>query len=370
VGLIELFRLRRLSLVRWATAAFLLFLLPGALSPNLETFRIAQALPLLLFVTALGIHAMLGLIPSSKRLWVLAGLFVFISVFDFNLLAAPYRNPEAHPENFGRPLKSLEKYHAYRILNSMQEKLGQGNILANFDTNSFNDPTLSVMTYPFNTAENYKLGLKLIKQDILVDWTAVFVNTSYEPFLQKRFPDMSWFHLSEGLNFENSNYSLGIIYSNPTKNIDITSTWFHLNTIFFFADRQRFLKPNSDYVLILQILENAYNFFPQLRKIEKLSSKNDPFLESVYWDKRAAYEYEALNYEEQLRSYQMAVTRGYPTSDLYYKLGQLLLVKQRYPEAQEAFLKATQAPLDLTQAHSLLEWLKTRPPANPPNNSK
>jgi tetratricopeptide (TPR) repeat protein len=365
--------LRRLGLIRWTVAAFLLFLLPGALSPNLETFRVAQVLPLLLFVTALGIHAMVGLLPSSNRLWVLVGLFTIIGAFDFNLLATPYRDIDAHPENFGRPLKSQEKYHAYRILNSMQKKLGQGNIFANFDTNSFNDPTLSVMTYPFNTAENYKLGLKLVKQDILVNWTAVFVNTSYEPFLQKRFPDMSWFHLSEGLNFENSNYSLGIIYSNYsnlTKNKEIISTWFHLNTIFLFADRQRFLKPNSDYVLILQILENAYNFFPQLRKIEKLSSKNDPFLESVYWDKRAAYEYENLNYEEQLRSYQMAVTRGYPTADLYYKLGQLLLVKKRYSEAQEAFLKATQAPLDLTQAHAVLEWLKAQPSINPPNNSK
>ncbi len=93
--------------------------------------------------------------------------------------------------------------------------------------------------------------------------------------------------------------------------------------------------------------------------------KGDPFLEAVYWDKRAAYEYENLNYAEQLRSHQMTVTLGYPTAEFYYKLGQLFLVKQRYPEARVAFLKATHAPLDLTQARAALEWLKSQPKPAP-----
>ncbi len=117
------------------------------------------------------------------------------------------------------------------------------------------------------------------------------------------------------------------------------------------ADLLRFFQNQGDLNPEIQILEEVY---PR-------GVKGDPFLESIFWDKRAAYEYANLNYDQQLFSYQMAVTRGYPTADLYYKLGELLRVKGRLAEAEAAYLKATQAPLDLTPSSQILTALKAQP---------
>ena len=73
----------------------------------------------------------------------------------------------------------------------------------------------------------------------------------------------------------------------------------------------------------------------------------DPFLESCYWEKRAAYEYRMGSLSEQLRSYQMAVTQGYPAGHLWYDLGDLLAIEGHYVEARQAFTQASQAPLGL-----------------------
>jgi 4-amino-4-deoxy-L-arabinose transferase-like glycosyltransferase len=340
VGLVEMIRLRRLALIRWTAAAFLLFLLPGVLSPNLETFRIAQVLPLLLFVTALGVHTLGEFLPESKRLMALLGLLALTGAFDFNLLAAPYRDVNNHPENFGRPLKSLERYRAFEIL----KHRGLSVFLTDFDTNAFNDPTLSVMAYPLNGARNPAVAPKNCGQ------MAVFVNTHYRPFLAQRFPEAQWFDLSQGLHAENGGNLLGIFTDSPTQ-VKSPRQWVLAHEIFQEADLQRFAQGTGNFKPILQKLESAYPLV-----------KGDPFLESVFWDKRGAFEYGNLDYDQHLLSYQMAVTRGYPTAELYYKLGQLLLVKQRFPEAQAAFLKASQAPLDLTQAKQTLESLKSLSP--------
>ena len=89
----------------------------------------------------------------------------------------------------------------------------------------------------------------------------------------------------------------------------------------------------------------------------------DRFLESVFWDKRAAYEYVGLHYDQNLLSYRMALARGYPTASLYFKLGELLLVGGRKAEARQALRRATRAPLDLTQARPLLAALSRGNPA-------
>lgn len=378
IGIIEMFHQYKQKLVQWVSVAFLLFLLPGALSPNLETFRVAQVLPLLLFVTALGIYVLLAKIPEPKQTFTLVLLLSFIAVFDFNLLAEPYRNPDAHPENFGRPLKSLEKYRAGKTLDLFQQEHGPAYVFSSFDPNAFNDPTLAVMNcknYPPRKKNGYKAIEDFYPGPKEGDWIAIFVNIHLLPFLTKKFPDAQWFRLNENLPNEYGGSILGLIQAN--KNMPMADSWYLANKAFEGADLNRFLTNGGKIEDSLKILEKGYqnwttggwptvlleNGHP-IKSFPLPTKVKDPFIESIYWDKRATYEYEALNYDEQLRSYQMAVTRGYPTADLYYKMGQLYLVKQRYAEAKEAFLKATQAPLDLTPAKSMLEWLRTQPATN------
>ncbi len=346
-GIIEMFRFRRTGLVQWVAAAFFLFLLPGALSPNLETFRVAQVLPLLLFITALGIHSFLQILPSKRQLTVLLLLLGVTAAFDFNLLAAPYRNPDAHPENFGRPLKSMEKYRTYKILNDYQKNHDSGYIMTNFDNNAFNDPTLLLMTRNFNFNNDPRnKALKKSGLGQIISWIAIFVDIHYQTFLESRLPNAEWFSVSKKIPGEGTRSMLGII---PKEGKD-NGKWFQAHARFQQADIQRFSQNDGNMEAIIKTLGTAYPLV-----------KGDSFLESVYWDKRAAYEYEDLNFDQQLFSYQMAVTRGYPTADLYFKLGELYRVKGRFNEARDAYLKATQAPLDLTQARAMLEWLKGQP---------
>ncbi len=348
LGMVELFRFRNNPLTHWIVAAFFLFLLPGALSLNVETFRVAQVLPLVFFICAMGIQSTLETLPYGRQWRFLAVLFLISGILDFNLLIAPYRNPDQHPENFGRPVKSLERYRAYQILDEFQKNNGPGFILTDFDTNSFNDPTLSVMTYPFNTAVNTTLLHELASENQPVKWLAVFVNAQYEPFLKKRFSEGEWFRVSSGLSLADGGDMLGILPITP-ENAATLYAWCGAHGIFLAADQRRFLQNEGSLYPVIQILETA---FPAV--------KGDPFLESVYWDKRAAYEYVNLDYDQQLLSYEMAVTKGYPTADLYFKLGELFRVKGRLAQARLAYLKATQAPLDLTPSAEILATLKAQ----------
>ena len=342
-GLLELGGLFRLGLARWMAIAFLLFLLPGALSPNLETFRIAQVLPLLMWITALGIHGALGRIPTGRKVPVFCLILAFVGGLDFFLLAAPYSNPVAHPENFGRPLKSLEKYLAYQHLKERRPQF----LLTDFETDSYNDPTLSLMTYGLNGARNTE------SDPPQKELWAVFINTHYTPFLRRRFPESQWacFPIGPMRQPADGGNVLGFLSDIPGQ-VPNLRQWLLAHELFQKADLQRFSQEKADFKAVLQTLESAYPLV-----------KGDPFLESVFWDKRGSYEYEALNYDQHLYSYQMAVTKGYPTADFYFKLGQLLLLKGKKAEAQAAFLKATQAPLDLTPAKAVLDWLN-HPPKN------
>ncbi len=348
LGTMELFRFRQNLAVKWMAVAFFIFLLPGALSLNVETFRVAQVLPLVLFICATGIQSALETVPSQRQWMFLAAFFLISGTLDFHLLASPYENPDQHPENFGRPVRSLERYRAYQMLDEVQKTRGPGFVLSDFDNDSFNDPTLSLMTYPFNAARNASLSQELAAQKQSPKWLAVFVNAHYEPFLKKRFPEGEWLMVSKGLSLPDGGDMLGILPM-TTQNAQTLYAWYGVHSVFQAADRRRFLQNNESFSPVIQMLETA-----------SPSLKGDPFLESVYWDKRAAYEYVALDYGQQLYSYQMAIQGGYPTAEFYYKLGELLRVKGHLAEAQEAYWKATRAPLDLTPSAQILAALKNQ----------
>ena len=99
-----------------------------------------------------------------------------------------------------------------------------------------------------------------------------------------------------------------------------------------------------------------------LRPLESHAGQ-DPFLASCYWEKihvqynlQAAYGDATLQsiYAGSLGAVQQAIRQGYPAAHLYNELGVLLELGQRPTEAREAYLKATQAPLDVTPARQNL----------------
>ncbi|HEY5038184.1 MAG TPA: glycosyltransferase family 39 protein [bacterium] len=349
IGLVEMWRLRYHRLIQWVALSFGLFLLPGILSMNLETFRMAQVLPLLLLIAALGTHSFL--ISRPKR-WLSLFLLLLVpsTAFDFLILSAPYVNLEKHPQDFGRPLKSMEKYRAYQLLDKIQKQLGPGFVLTDFDTDSFSEATLSVMAYPFNAARNSQI------EGADCHWVGIFVNIHYLPFLKKRFPEGLWFPLSD-VTEDIRKKQLEILPLTPVENmlgfLPLTAQnqkqlipWIQAHAIFQEADLKK-LSMNTDLaVLPAKILRTAYPLV-----------KNDPFLQSCYWDKMAAYAFRSRSYEGHQQALEEAVSKGYPTADLYYKLAVVLLVKDQKDRARVYLRKATQSPLDLTPARFLLGQL-------------
>jgi tetratricopeptide (TPR) repeat protein len=207
---------------------------------------------------------------------------------------------------------------------------GPGLVFSHFDTDAFNDPTLSVAAYPFNTAENDAIPGQTAR------WAAVFVNAHYEPFLSRRFPEAKWFWVGKDQEKEDGGKALGIIPILP-QNKGVMRHWAETYAYFRKADLRRYWQNKEDFNEVIKTLEAGQ---PTL--------KGDPFLESVYWEKMAAYEYGNTDYEGHLRALQAAVQTGYPAAHLYYQLGILLAAKNRLPEAKQALEKASQNAFNQT----------------------
>jgi predicted negative regulator of RcsB-dependent stress response len=125
-----------------------------------------------------------------------------------------------------------------------------------------------------------------------------------------------------------------------------------LNSLLRELDGDRLYQPKEDWDALLAKLSGGGAL-----------AKGDPFLESVYWDKVAAFEYGKVDYNAHLAALQNAVSEGYPTAALCFELGNLYMTKGHRSEAIAAYQQATQAPLDLTPSKLILSQLKSASPA-------
>jgi len=330
LGFLEALRYRKDGRVKWILIAFPFFLLPGLLSMNVETFRVAQILPLSLWFCALGAQSLAAELPSGGRTGFLVLALAISLGLDGSRLAAPYADDSKprFPEVW--PVKSMERYRAFQLLGSMSRWSGPGWVFTHFDPDSFNDPTLSLAATPFNAAENAAIPAAKAR------WAAVFVNAHYRSFLSRRFPEAKWFWVGKDQGEEDGGKALGIIPLLPGNEADLRH-WAEVYAFFRRADLLRFWQNKEDFNEVIRTLEGAR---PDL--------KGDPFLESVYWEKMAAYEYGNLDYDRHLLALQTAVQGGYPAAHLYYQLGVLLATKNRLSEARLALEKANQSAFNQT----------------------
>ena len=92
---------------------------------------------------------------------------------------------------------------------------------------------------------------------------------------------------------------------------------------------------------------------PSFEKIYPLFQE-DPFLRSFYWENMADFQLKGGHPRLAIQSLWNAVGSGCPSAHLFFRLGVLNLGLQDRNASREAFLLATKAPQDFTQARSFL----------------
>ncbi len=341
LGAAQLYRERAKVWARWTALSFFICLLPGFFSMNVEMFRVIQVLPFLLGITALGLAVLLARIPIPWRgaaFFILAALSAGMD--GTTVLRAHGLNPDsAAAARSGLPLGEIR---AYKILKDTSVHFGNGLIFTEFSQSAF-DQTPFVTSYGFNCAENPKLD------PAKAQWAAVLTTVDYRDFLSPRFTGARWFWLDPDV--PSGKTLLGLIPVNPD-NRALLTRWTQAHHYFRELSRGIF---NIQGDATCLAAENLIEQPPSILQ-------GDRFLESCYWRRRAQFYYDhnyAVHYQDQLDALKQAVAEGYPTSDLDYQLGSLLLRKKEWRDSRAAFeaaLRLNPGDPDVKSALNLLTF--------------
>ncbi|HXL72207.1 MAG TPA: hypothetical protein VN963_01160, partial [bacterium] len=221
VGFLEVWRYRLFSWAKWVLWAFLLFLLPGVLTNFFEILRITADLPLICLLAALGFNAILSQFHFSKGKNIF--LFLLLAFLSLGLDIYHYEGPgQTNDWNYWisnkRHFAFIDFSRAYLILETAHQSGTPLSLLICLNNNNNCDQTLNVVTSPFDNAGD--LGaLNHSNQK-----AALLVNSNYEPFLKKEFPDSDWTWLSPDLPNDYGGFVIGFIPINSST-VKILERW-------------------------------------------------------------------------------------------------------------------------------------------------
>ncbi len=340
-GLVELVRLRRVPWSQWLGASLFLAFLPALLSKGFEANRIINFFPLALVVCAIGLGALVEKLSPGRKTTALVLLLALSSVWNIYHLLGPFHQVLGVPNPHWQVEKSEPFYRAYQILERDDAPLGPGAVLLNLWAQS-SDETLALATFPLNAELNPRIP------DGEIKWVAVFLEADYKPFLAARFPRGRWYWLGPPYAGHEGGLMLGVVPVEDS-NREILLGWLR-------ADRA--LQPVTSEVLQYPPWFTAPSVF-NLLKGSYGAMAGDPFLRTCYWDK--VYTRQAVNHSqaEMLGALQEGLKTGYPLAHLYNAEGLVLMDLGRKDEAEKAFRKAAQSPVNFTSAAKSLEALRS-----------
>jgi len=331
LGLIELFKWRRHIVARWFVIALLAVYLPLLLAGNLELFRLAGAMPLLLFAEALGALVFLNSLKGrAAGTWVLALTAALSAGLGAYHLAVAYPAFwEKNPGLWDQYAKQRECYDAYYgVLEPLSRSRGPGFILTEFSIPLDQDPrdqNLLVASYPFDAQANPGIGVQKAQ------WAALFIKGPDLPFLRRRFPGIQWRELGRDLSRQSPEYP----YYMAVLPVDgatgpLLERWASAN-LFLQEILYRNLCPASAGFRqdINGLLLENYGLF-----------KGDPFLETHFWRVLAVNSGLSGQYKVAANALQLGLERGYPTADAYFFLGKALVRAGDREGARDAFTMA------------------------------
>ncbi len=346
LGLLILLRNFFLPWNQFLLISLVLGLLPAFLSTDYETFRMIALIPPTLAIVVIG---WIQLVQGRGKFIHILLAFSFITL-DLYQLYGPYQNLWTDPQNWSIYCKSFERFRAYQILQSLQKAQGPGLVLGNF-LPGLTDTSLSLATYAFNIMENPALP-------VVENWTAVIAHADVEPFLRKSFPEGKAYWLSKDWNRPDGGLMLWVIPSKPNV-IEVEERWRNASLSLRGFEDQNILCSftNRSHQPLYQTLKFVYPFF-----------RGDRFLQSVYWEKMADIYFmtwqinkESRDFEKAVDSLKRALSNGFPSSHLYYRMGILYLLNSQPSQSIQSFKAALKAPMNFTDSRGILEQLKRFP---------
>lgn len=342
LGMVELFRKGPSKRALWTAAALFFFILPAWLTQELEMFRLVLLLPLLLFLALEGLGLLLEETTPSRRVLVLA-LFLAVSAgLDFYHLLGPYQRA-CHSDyaTLSRYSKSFERWKAYQILKKKSSVDGPGWILTEMESSPFNQ-TLTTAVYPFNAARNPRLSPDKAR------WLGFLTNVNYAPFLAKQFPWMEFFELSPDRPLPQVTLVLGVFPLDSLAGRTLAARW---------LEAEKAFRPLTSQLLHLGFGQDRGALLRGLEGVEPLV-EGDPFLESCLGEKVFFNAMASNRPSDALPALRRALTKGYPSANLFDDLGVYWFTQGNYAQARRAFRLALDSPLNHTTA---LENLRRTP---------
>jgi hypothetical protein len=342
LGIIELYRHRRTNLFFLLSSSFILFLLPGFLAQGVETCRILLVLPLLLIIAAIGLNALLGVVPAARRPLVLALTLILGCAWDILRIV-----PSAPSSSLSNGIRTFnERQISYETLKPIADQKGPGLIFSEmvpFTT----DNSLLVCSYPFNAALNPSLDSQK------VSWAVVFTDRNYVPALHKRFPLSRWKDLSPSPATVPGLYQLGLIPLTE-KNRPLFDQWKNYYTAVQQIDFNYFDTPTGQPET--RVLQGLLDFYP--------SVPEDSFLQSCFFEKLAHYySFEKTFYPQDrwtdCKNFKDVFRRSFSKSlqdvALCEKYGQILEISGEPIEARKMFEKVFQLTYQNKSIHQDLK---------------
>ncbi len=255
---------------KWILICLGLFILPGVVSRDLETFRVIFTFPLLAMVAVMGMGLLLG--PLKKYRKITIGILLIAgSCLDIYHLYGPYHSRFGTPGPEWYYMKTNTGYQAYLKLEDIHRIRGKGFIL--HDLRVVNDPTLQAATFGFDAAQNTGIPFQDAK------WAAVIVGMDYLPFLSRRVPEITWYPLGKEQKQDPMEWWLGIIPCESERTRKMLKEWVRAGLEIRSVSGQ--LMNSSPGNLSLPVM----TCFPEAQSLVR----NDPFLASCFWEKMIFY---------------------------------------------------------------------------------
>jgi hypothetical protein len=358
LGLLEAVKNRRNPLYLWLLASFILLMLQGLLTRELEPLRILPLLvPAAALVTLGAVHLLQDLPPLSSVFFALLLFLSSLALDGFHLFHS-YRSLWSETRHWKGYAKSLERYQAFELLKVKAKSEGPGLIFADFTT-GLSDQSLAVAAHSFDAVQNPALDFDKAK------WAAVLVNANYRPFLSKRFVEGKAYWLSKNSSDPAGGWMLWVTPVTDAHREDFRRWRSAEGALAPFIDQNLSYVRGKPYEILVATLQGAGEAF-----------QGDPFLESCYWEKMADTLFKAgeASLEKSEEALQTAVLRGYPAAHLYRQLGIIRLMRQDGAGAQKAFQSSVNAPLNFTDSSRYLKQpgkepaLKSARPAGEPGS--